>query len=73
MKRIIYHYVENIKNFCYNINMKNKEKIKEIALKIVELEKTQNFKEMERVISTLNLNEMIEIDEYITTKNLLTK
>ena len=53
--------------------MKDKEKIQEIALKIVEIEKRKDFKEMERVISTLNLNEMIEIDEYITTKNLLTK
>ena len=53
--------------------MKRKEKIKKIALRIVDLEKEHKFEEMEKVVSTLTLDEMLEIDEYITEQKLLTK
>ena len=52
--------------------MKSKEKIESIAHKLMELEKTQNIPEMEKLVSTLSIEEMLEIDEYIMTK-LLTK
>lgn len=61
--------------------MKNEGKnIKELAEKIVELEKKcqlenniSNMKELEQLIQKLSLEEMLKIDTYIKEKNLLTK
>lgn len=53
--------------------MKREKKIKEKAEKIVALEKQLNFQELENFISTLTIDEMMEIDDYIMTKKLLTK
>lgn len=58
----------------------NKEKIKQLALKIISLEKEcqqnknieKNLIEMEKLIATLSLEDMLAIDEFIT-KKLLTK
>lgn len=46
--------------------------IKRKAQKIVELEKAQRYTELEQFISTLTVEEMFEIDEYIMEKKLLT-
>lgn len=46
--------------------------IKIKAQKIVELEKAQRYTELEQFISTLTVEEMFEIDEYIMEKKLLT-
>ena len=55
-------------------------KLKEIAHKIVELEKQaqteSNFnyaKEMEKLIEGLKLKDLLAIDSYIQSENLLTK
>lgn len=61
--------------------MKDMKKIKQLAEKIVKIEhqaaqgKTgqEIMSEIQNIISTLSLEEMLEIDEYITTKKLLTK
>lgn len=58
----------------------NKEKIEQLALKIISLEKEcqqnknveKNLMEMEKLTMTLSLEDMLAIDEYIT-KKLLTK
>ena len=57
-----------------------KKELKEIAHKIVELEKQAqtepNFnyaKEMEKLIEGLKLKELLAIDSYIQSENLLTK
>lgn len=58
----------------------NKEKIEQLALKIISLEKEcqqnknveKNLIEMEKLTMTLSLEDMLTIDEYIT-KKLLTK
>jgi hypothetical protein len=42
------------------------------AKKIVELEKTQRYEELEQFASTLTMEEMFEIDNYIMEKKLLT-
>ena len=42
------------------------------ANKIVELERTQQYEELEQFASTLSLEEMLEIDNYIMEKKLLT-
>ena len=42
------------------------------AKKIVELEKTQQYEELEKFASTLSLEEMLEIDNYIMEEKLLT-
>ena len=60
---------------------REKKSIKEIAIRIVELEKLcrQNsnnlvyVQEMEKIISNLNFEELIAIDEYIYQENLLTR
>ena len=46
--------------------------IKRKAQKIVEVEKDQRYTELEQFISTLTVEEMFEIDEYIMEKKLLT-
>lgn len=57
-----------------------KKQLKEIAHKIVELEKqaqtTPNFNyalEMEKLIKGLSLKDLLEVDNYIQENNLLTK
>ena len=57
------------KYLCYN---KYLNEIKRKAQKIVELEKAQRYTELEQFISTLTVEEMFEIDEYIMGKKLLT-
>jgi hypothetical protein len=62
--------------------MKNKQdkRIKNIANKIVNLEKEillgknvqENQQKIESIVSTLSLEDMLEIDEYILKKKLLT-
>ena len=55
-------------------------KIKEIAKQIALLEKEcalgknvqSNMAEIEKIMSTLSIEEMFEVDEYITRKKLLT-
>lgn len=57
-----------------------KEKLEQLALKIISLEEEcqqnknveKNLTEMEKLIMTLSLEDMLAIDEYIT-KKLLTK
>lgn len=57
-----------------------KEKLEQLALKIISLEEEcqqnknveKNLIEMEKLIMTLSLEDMLAIDEYIT-KKLLTK
>ena len=58
--------------------MKDKD-IQKIANKIVELEKKANFvnkdfifQEMEELLSDYDLDDLLEIDEYIQENNLLT-
>lgn len=59
---------------------KNK-KIKILAQKIVKLEREctlgnnvqENMKEIQNITDSLSLEEMLQIDEYITKKKLLTK
>ena len=54
-------------------------KIKEVATKIVLLEQecqqgnSNKIQELEKIVSNLNLEEMLAIDEYIYQKKLLTK
>lgn len=48
--------------------------IKKIANEIIKLEKLgtdEAYRQIERIASTLSLEEMLEIDEYIITKNFL--
>lgn len=57
----------------------NNNKIKEVATKIVLLEQecqqgnSNKIQELEKIVSNLNLEEMLAIDEYIYQKKLLTK
>jgi TATA-box binding protein (TBP) (component of TFIID and TFIIIB) len=63
--------------------MKNKQdkRIKNIANKIANLEKEillgksvqENQQKIENIVSTLSLEDMLEIDEYILKKKLLTR
>lgn len=57
-----------------------KKELKKIAHKIVALEKEaqgqanrQYFIEMQKLTERLSIRDMIEIDDYIQSKNLLTK
>ncbi len=56
----------------------NKDKIKEVATQIVLLEKEcqqghfEKVTELEDLISKINFEDMLAIDEYINQKNLLT-
>ena len=47
--------------------------IRKKANKIVELEKAQRYEELEQFASTLTIEEMLEIDNYIMEKKLLTE
>ena len=57
----------------------NNNKIKEVATKIVLLEQecqqgnSNKIQELEKIVSSLSLEEMLAIDEYIYQKKLLTK
>ena len=61
--------------------MKNIEEIKNIALKIVEAEQNilldinvkANEQKIENIMSSLNFEEMLLLDMYISKNNLLTK
>lgn len=70
-------YIEKKKIFQYNINMK-RDKIKEVATKIVFLEKEcqagnlEKMKDLDDLISKLSIEDMLAIDEYIYQENLLT-
>ena len=67
---------------CYNINM-NEEEMKKIIDKIIELEKTMETSSQEvinemtnkfiDIATKLSFEDMLQIDEYITKNNLLTK
>ena len=70
-------YIEKKKIFQYNINMK-RDKTKEVATKIVFLEKEcqagnlEKMKDLDDLISKLSIEDMLAIDEYIYQENLLT-
>lgn len=62
--------------------MKDKERIKKIARQLVDLEKKCQvdkdnlniyLRKMEKLTENLSLVELLQIDEYIVEKNLLTK
>ena len=61
--------------------MKSEEELKNIAKQIFDLELkcqngvniTQNMNKIEQLIATLSIEEMFEIDTYITNKNFLTE
>ena len=67
------------KNF--GIIYMNKKEKRKIAEKIVKLENQLNLdkdcqsamEEIQKIVNTLSLEDMLEIDEYITVKKLLTK
>ena len=67
------------KKLLYNINMKAK--LRKAAQKIAELERKcqagesieKNMTEIEEISSSFSLEEMAEIDAYITEKDLLTE
>ena len=67
------------KNF--GIIYMNKKEKRKIAEKIVKLENQLNLdkdcqsamEEIQKTVNTLSLEDMLEIDEYITVKKLLTK
>ena len=67
------------KNF--GIIYMNKKEKRKIAEEIVKLENQLNLdkdcqsamEEIQKIVNTLSLEDMLEIDEYITVKKLLTK
>ena len=67
------------KNF--GIIYMNKKEKRKIAEKIAKLENQLNLdkdcqfamEEIQKIVNTLSLEDMLEIDEYITVKKLLTK
>ena len=79
--------IDFLKIFWYNKDMKDKrnknrkEYIARKAKKIAEMEKQMRLgkdvqtaqKEIQNIMCALSIEDMLEIDEYITTKKLLTK
>ena len=77
--------IDFLKNFWYNKNMKDKrnrnrkEYIARKAKKIAEIEKQMRLgkdvqtaqKEIQDIMCTLSIEDMLEIDEYIIKNNLL--
>lgn len=75
---IQHQQLENNKNFYYNIVMKNKEEIRQIALRIYQLEKIHQKLESEgkcvqsvqaeiqNIIEGLSLQEFFELNELVT-------
>lgn len=77
--------IDFLKNFWYNKNMKDKrnknrkEYIARKAKKIAEIEKQMRLgkdvqtaqKEIQNIMCTLSIEDMLEIDEYIIKNNLL--
>ena len=67
-----------VKNFWYNINMISKEQINDLAEIIFKLEQEaqlgkdvqENLEKIEVIVSSLNFEDMILLDEYITEKFL---
>ena len=51
----------------------NKKKLKETAELLVKYEQEKNLKEMEKLACSLSLEDMLQVDEYIIEKKLLTK
>lgn len=45
--------------------MKDEKRIKEIAQEIITLEETNQYNQIEEIISNLSLDELFQIDEYI--------
>ena len=45
--------------------MKDEKRIEEIAQEIMTLEETNQYTQIENIISSLSLNELFQIDEYI--------
>ena len=76
MKKIFLTFQKN-----FGIIYMNKKEKRKIAEKIVKLEKQLNLdkdcqsamEEIQKIVNTLSLEDMLEIDEYITVKKLLTK
>ena len=76
MKKIFLTFQKN-----FGIIYMNKKEKRKIAEKIVKLENQLNLdkncqsamEEIQKIVNTLSLEDMLEIDEYITVKKLLTK
>ena len=51
----------------------NKKKLKETAELLVKYEQERNLKELEKLACSLSLEDMLQVDEYIIEKKLLTK
>ena len=76
MKKIFLTFQKN-----FGIIYMNKIEIRKIAVTIVKLEFyfyldkdcQSAMEEIQKIVNTLSLEDMLEIDEYITVKKLLTK
>lgn len=76
MKKIFLTFQKN-----FGIIYMNKKEKRKIAEEIVKLENQLNLdkdcqsamEEIQKIVNTLSLEDMLEIDEYITVKKLLTK
>ena len=76
MKKIFLTFQKN-----FGIIYMNKKEKRKIAETIVKLENQLNLdkdcqsamEEIQKIVNTLSLEDMLEIDEYITVKKLLTK
>lgn len=76
---ILHPLLENLKNFLYNISMKNINELKQIAKqiykyeKILQKSKVKNVQEIqskiENIMITLSIEEMLLLDEIIKEKN----
>lgn len=64
----MHHLVDKLKNFCYNIYMKDKE-LKNIANRIIQLENacqnqdniSKNMSEMDKILSELSFQDLMAV------------